>query len=162
MRIIFTCGGTGGHINPAIAVAKLCCQRIADCEILFMGAEDGMENKLVPREGFRLETLKISNFQRKLTPAGIWHNVTTLAHMAGSMRKAKRIIRDFAPDVIFFAAGDYAFAYDIAFTISRDFAVATCPMIPPTVLPASISALTFTPSIVSAQPLPSTAPTIPP
>ena len=107
MRIIFTCGGTGGHINPAIAVAKLCCQRIADCEILFMGAEDGMENKLVPREGFRLETLKISNFQRKLTPAGIWHNVTTLAHMAGSMRKAKKIIREFRPDVIV-GTGGYA------------------------------------------------------
>ena len=107
MRIIFTCGGTGGHINPAIAVAKLCQERMPDCEILFMGAEDGMENKLVPREGFRLETLKISNYQRKLTPAGIWHNVTTLVHMAGSMQKAKRIIRSFQPDVIV-GTGGYA------------------------------------------------------
>ena len=107
MRIIFTCGGTGGHINPAIAVAKLCQERISDCEILFMGAEDGMENKLVPREGFRLETLKISNYQRKLTPAGIWHNVTTLVHMAGSMQKARRIIREFKPDVIV-GTGGYA------------------------------------------------------
>ncbi len=107
MRIIFTCGGTGGHINPAIAVAKLCQERIPDCEILFMGAEDGMENTLVPREGFRLETLKISNLQRKLTPAGIWHNLTTLCHMAGSMQKAKRIIREFAPDVIV-GTGGYA------------------------------------------------------
>ena len=107
MRIIFTCGGTGGHINPAIAVAKLCQERMPGCEILFMGAEDGMENKLVPREGFRLETLKISNYQRKLTPAGIWHNVTTLVHMAGSMQKAKRIIREFRPDVIV-GTGGYA------------------------------------------------------
>ena len=87
MRIIFTCGGTGGHINPAIAVAKLCQERMPDCEILFMGAEDGMENTLVPREGFRLETLKISNLQRKLTPAGIWHNLTTLCHMAGGSQR---------------------------------------------------------------------------
>ena len=107
MRIIFTCGGTGGHINPAIAVAKLCQERMPDCEILFMGAEDGMENKLVPREDFRLETLKISNYQRKLTPSGIWHNVTTLVHMAGSMQKAKRIIREFRPDVIV-GTGGYA------------------------------------------------------
>ena len=107
MRIIFTCGGTGGHINPAIAVAKLWQERDPSCEILFMGAEDGMENRLVPREGFRLETLKISNFQRKLTPAGIWHNVTTLCHMAGSMGKAKRIIREFRPDVIV-GTGGYA------------------------------------------------------
>ena len=107
MRIVFTCGGTGGHINPAIAVAKLCRERMPDCEILFMGAEDGMENKLVPREGFRLETLKISNLQRKLTPAGIWHNVTTLVHMAGSMQKARRVLREFAPDVIV-GTGGYA------------------------------------------------------
>ena len=107
MRIIFTCGGTGGHINPAIAVAKLCQERDPKCEILFMGAEDGMENKLVPREGYRLETLKISNYQRKLTPAAMWHNVTTLIHMAGSMQKAKRIIRDFKPDVIV-GTGGYA------------------------------------------------------
>jgi len=107
MKIIFTCGGTGGHINPAIAVAKLCQERMPGCEILFMGAEDGMENTLVPREGFRLETLKISNYQRKLTPEGIWHNVTTLVHMAGSMQKAKRIIREFQPDVIV-GTGGYA------------------------------------------------------
>lgn len=107
MRIIFTCGGTGGHINPAIAVAKLCLERDRNCEILFVGAEDGMEKDLVPREGFRLETLKISNYQRKLTPAGIWHNVTTLVNMAGSMQKAKRIIRDFQPDVIV-GTGGYA------------------------------------------------------
>ncbi len=66
-----------------------------------------MENKLVPREGFRLETLKISNYQRKLTPAGIWHNATTLVHMAGSMQKAKRILREFQPDVIV-GTGGYA------------------------------------------------------
>ena len=107
MKVVFTCGGTGGHINPAIAVAKLCRERIPGCEILFIGADDGMEKDLVPREGFPLETLKISNFQRKLTPAGIWHNMTTLFHMAGSMQKAKKILRDFAPDVIV-GTGGYA------------------------------------------------------
>ena len=64
MNIVFTCGGTGGHIYPAIAVARLFQQRQPGCSILFIGAEDGMENKIVPREGFRLETLNISNFQR--------------------------------------------------------------------------------------------------
>ena len=107
MKIIFTCGGTGGHINPAIAVAKLCQERIRGCEILFIGAEDGMEKDLVPREGYKLETLKISNFQRKLTPAAIWHNVTTAFHLAESMRKAKKIIEKFKPDVIV-GTGGYA------------------------------------------------------
>ena len=107
MRIIFTCGGTGGHISPAVAVAKLCQERMPGCEILFIGAEDGMENTLVPREGYRLETIKISNFQRKLTPAGLWHNARTLLHMAESMRKAKKIIQAFRPDVIV-GTGGYA------------------------------------------------------
>ena len=96
MNVIFTCGGTGGHIYPAIAVAKLLRSRKPDCNILFIGAEDGMETKLVPREGFRLETLKISNYQRKLTPAAMWHNVTTLLHMRASLRKAGRLIDDMA------------------------------------------------------------------
>ena len=69
MNIVFTCGGTGGHIYPAIAVARMFRERQPDCKILFIGAEDGMENKIVPREGFRLETVKISNYQRRLTPA---------------------------------------------------------------------------------------------
>lgn len=107
MRIIFTCGGTGGHINPAIAVAKLCQERLPGCEVLFVGAQGGMEEKLVPREGYRLETLKISSLQRKLTPAGIWHNLTTLRNMSGSLRKAKKLIREFCPDVIV-GTGGYA------------------------------------------------------
>ena len=44
MNIVFTCGGTGGHIYPAIAVARMFRERQPDCKILFIGAEDGMEN----------------------------------------------------------------------------------------------------------------------
>lgn len=107
MRVILTCGGTGGHINPAIAVAKLCQERFSDCEVLFIGAEGGMEERLVPREGYRLETLKISSFQRKLSPAGLWHNGRTLWNLLGSLRRAKEIIRRFQPDVIV-GTGGYA------------------------------------------------------
>ena len=107
MRVIFTCGGTGGHINPAIAVAKLLQSRQPDCEILFIGAVGGMEETLVRREGFCLETLKISNFQRRLTPAAIGHNVKTAANIAGAMRRVKKILRKFRPDVIV-GTGGYA------------------------------------------------------
>ncbi len=107
MKVIFTCGGTAGHINPAISVANLLKSRKPDTEILFVGAEDGMENKLVPKEGYRLETLKISNYQRKLTPKGIAHNIKTVFNLRGSLRKADRIIRDFQPDVIV-GTGGYA------------------------------------------------------
>ena len=71
MKAVFTCGGTGGHINPALAVARVLLERRPDSEILFVGAEDGMEATLVPREGFRLEKLQISSYMRSLKPSGI-------------------------------------------------------------------------------------------
>ncbi|MEI3060157.1 MAG: glycosyltransferase [Oscillospiraceae bacterium] len=54
---MFTCGGTGGHINPAIAVANLLRERKPDSRILFVGGAGGMECTLVPKAGFQLETL---------------------------------------------------------------------------------------------------------
>ena len=107
MNVIFTCGGTGGHINPAIAVAKMLQERKKDVNILFVGSYDGMETELVPREGFRLETLWADSFSRKLTPAGLWHNVKAGVHLCKSMRRAKKLIREFKPDVIL-GTGGYA------------------------------------------------------
>ena len=89
MKAVFTCGGTGGHINPALAVARVLLERRPDSEILFVGAEDGMEATLVPREGFRLETLQISSYMRSLKPSAIRHNVrAALSIRRASMRKA--------------------------------------------------------------------------
>lgn len=107
MKVVFTCGGTGGHINPALAVAKLLRERKPDAEILFVGADDGMETNLVPREGFRIETVTISNFLRSLTPAALWHNTKALVLIRRALRRADRIIRDFQPDVIL-GTGGYA------------------------------------------------------
>jgi UDP-N-acetylglucosamine--N-acetylmuramyl-(pentapeptide) pyrophosphoryl-undecaprenol N-acetylglucosamine transferase len=107
LNVIFTCGGTGGHIYPAVAVAKLLRERQPNAQILFIGAEGGMEENLVPREGFALETLKISSFLRQPTPKALWHNAETLVHMEGSLRKADQIIRRFHPDVIV-GTGGYA------------------------------------------------------
>ena len=107
MNVVFTCGGTAGHINPAISVANLLRERKPETNILFVGAEGEMETELVPREGFRLETIKISSYRRKLTPKGIWHNVVTLKNLQDAKRKADRIIHDFQPDVIV-GTGGYA------------------------------------------------------
>ena len=107
MNVIFTCGGTGGHINPAIAVAKLLRERSPNSSILFVGADDGMETKLVPREGFELRTLTISNFQRKLTPQGIAHNFRTIRTIRRALQRADEIIDQFKPDVIL-GTGGYA------------------------------------------------------
>lgn len=107
MNVIFTCGGTGGHISPAIAVANVLKERRPETKILFVGADDGMETDLVPRAGYDLETVRISNFQRKLTPQGIAHNFRAISNMYGSRRKAEKIIQQFKPDVIV-GTGGYA------------------------------------------------------
>jgi len=100
MNVIFTCGGTAGHINPAISVADLLRTRKPETKILFVGVQDEMETKLVPRAGYRLETLNVYSYRRKLTPKGIWHNVVALNALRIARKKADQIIRDFQPDVI--------------------------------------------------------------
>lgn len=107
MRIVFTCGGTAGHISPALAVANLIRDRYPDSEILFVGADDGMELDLVPRSGYNIKTVKISNFQRKLTPENIVHNLKSLFRIFSSRITAAKIIREFKPDIIV-GTGGYA------------------------------------------------------
>lgn len=107
MKILFTCGGTAGHINPAVALAKLFQQRVEDCQILFVGAKGGMEERLVPREGFALETVTISSFWRSLSPSAIRHNLRTLRNLSVSQKEAQRILDGFQPDLVV-GTGGYA------------------------------------------------------
>ena len=99
MRVLFACGGTAGHINPAIGVAGRIRELIPDAEILFVGAEGHMETELVPREGYALETVRIAGFQRSLKPGTIVQNIKNIGRVAGSVAKSKRIVRRFQPDV---------------------------------------------------------------
>jgi len=99
MRFLFACGGTAGHIYPAIAVAGRLRALIPDCEILFVGAEGKMEMDLVPREGYDIKALKITNLQRQISVQGLVHNIGTIKNLAFSMGEAGRIIAGFRPDV---------------------------------------------------------------
>ena len=99
MKVLFTCGGTAGHINPALGVAGRIKELIPEAEILFVGAEGNMETELVPREGFPIETVRISGFHRSLRPAMLLENVKTLYRVAASQIKARKILRRFQPDV---------------------------------------------------------------
>ena len=99
MKFLFTCGGTAGHINPAIGVAGALRQLMPECEILFVGAKGMMETELVPREGYPIETVTITNLQRSFSVKGMVHNLNTLKNVLCSIREAKRIIRRFQPDV---------------------------------------------------------------
>ena len=107
MKILFTCGGTAGHVNPAIALAKIFQQKHPGCEVLFVGADGGMENRLVPKEGYQIRSVTITNFHRSFAPADIAHNVGTLVNMQKSKKQAKRILDDFKPDLVV-GTGGYA------------------------------------------------------
>jgi len=107
MNVIFTCGGTGGHINPAIAVANILKERHPDVKILFIGAQGHMEEQLVPAAGFELVTLPGSGLSRKLNLAGIKKNLNAIKCVVSAVSKCKKIIRDFDADVIV-GTGGYA------------------------------------------------------
>ena len=107
MNLIFTCGGTAGHINPALAVANMMRERHPDCRILFIGATGHMEEKLVPQAGYELKCLPGSGLSRKLSPAGIKQNFRAVKRVLDAVRECKRIFREFQPDVII-GTGGYA------------------------------------------------------
>ena len=105
MNFLFTCGGTAGHINPALGVAQRLRELMPDCGVLFVGAEGNMETELVPREGFDIETIKITNISRSLSLDGIKHNLNTVKNVLTATGEAKKIIKRFAPDVVIGTGG---------------------------------------------------------
>ena len=107
MNVIFTCGGTGGHINPAIAVANLIKERNPGCNILFIGAKGHMEEELVPQAGYRLECLPGSGLSRGKSLAAIKKNVQAIKCVFDAVSQCKKIIKEFKPDVII-GTGGYA------------------------------------------------------
>ena len=107
MNLIFTCGGTAGHINPAIAVAKMMQERYPSAKILFIGATGHMEEKLVPAAGYELRTFPTSGMKRKLNLQGIKDNLKAISNVAKAVKGCKKIIKEFKPDVIV-GTGGYA------------------------------------------------------
>ena len=99
-KIIFAAGGTGGHINPALAVAGEVRRQYPDAKILFIGTAEKMEARLVPAAGYDFKTIQISGFNRVLNLNGIKQNIKTLSHLLKSSSQAKKIIREFEPDVV--------------------------------------------------------------
>ena len=106
-RVIFTCGGTAGHINPAIALAQRIAQENPETEFLFVGAERGLEKDLVPKAGYAFETVHISSFHRSVKPREIKHNLISVYNLLRAPGEARAILRDFRPDVVI-GTGGYA------------------------------------------------------
>ena len=96
-RIILSGGGTGGHIYPAVSVAEALKKRFGeDVEILFVGAEGKMEMTLIPNLGYNIKGLKIVGLQRRLT----LKNFALPYYLLRSLNQARRIIKEFKPDVV--------------------------------------------------------------
>lgn len=93
-RILISGGGTGGHIFPALSIANALKRRL-DAEILFVGAENRMEMEKVPAAGYAIKGLPVAGFDRKR----LWRNFGVLLKLRKSMSLAKKIVRDFKPDI---------------------------------------------------------------
>jgi len=101
MKVIIAAAGTGGHINPGIAIANKIKQEEPNSEIIFIGTSRGLENDLVPRVGYKLEQINAYGFNRRLNLENLSKMVKTLK----SIGEAKRIINSFKPDVVIGTGG---------------------------------------------------------
>ncbi len=107
MKIVFTCGGTAGHVNPALALAGLIKERKPDSETLFVGARRGIEKQLIESAGWPFRTVEISSFHRSLTPKELRHNLISLRNLLRSPGEAKALLREF-PASLVVGTGGYA------------------------------------------------------
>jgi len=123
MNVIFTCGGTGGHINPAIAVANIWKERHPDSKILFIGGRGNMEEELVPKAGYPLEVLPAFGLERSVSPSAFKNNYRAVKSVLSAVRKCKKIIREFDADVVVGTGGYASFP---ALRAARQMKIPTC------------------------------------
>ena len=99
MKVLLAGGGTAGHINPALAIAGYIRHMRPDTQFLFIGNEGGMEQRLVPQAGYEIRSVSISGFKRSLKPKAAVENIKTLGRTVSSSAEAKKIIKEFKPDI---------------------------------------------------------------
>ncbi|UOE92928.1 undecaprenyldiphospho-muramoylpentapeptide beta-N-acetylglucosaminyltransferase [Alkalihalobacillus sp. LMS39] len=100
MRVIVSGGGTGGHIYPALSLIKE-MQKQRKVEVLYIGTEKGLESELVPREGIEFQSIEITGFKRSIS----LENIKTISRFFQGTKKAKRIMKQFKPDVVIGTGG---------------------------------------------------------
>lgn len=101
MRVIIAAAGTGGHINPGIAIANKIMQEEKNSEILFVGTSRGIEKDLVPRAGYKLETVEAYGLSKKINKDNIKKMIKTVK----SVKVAEKIIKKFKPDIVIGTGG---------------------------------------------------------
>ena len=107
MKVVFTCGGTAGHVNPALAVAQVFQKKHPGCEVLFVGAEKGMEKRLVEQAGYPIKLVTVSTFERAWNLRIIKHNIKSVFKIPVGQHQARTILKDFRPDLVV-GTGGYA------------------------------------------------------
>lgn len=107
MKILIACGGTGGHINPALAIAEILARKFPKARFLFVGTPDGMEAELVPEAGYEMEFVEAAGFKRKLSAENVRKNIKAAELLFASGSKSKEILRSFQPDLAI-GTGGYA------------------------------------------------------
>jgi len=100
-KVLLAGGGTAGHINPAIAIAKHIRAKNPQADIRFVGTHRGMEEDLVKKEGFHIDFIDVRGFKRKLTP----YNIGALKCVFTSQKEAAALIDDFKPDIVIGTGG---------------------------------------------------------
>jgi len=101
MRAIIACAGTGGHINPGIAIASIIKEKEEDSEFLFIGTETGIENELVTKAGYEIRHIRTGKLYRKLTLKNFKSVFDTIA----GINDAKKIMKEFKPDIVIGTGG---------------------------------------------------------
>ncbi len=101
MRLIVSGGGTGGHINPAIAIAKYIKEKEPDSEILYVGTKHGLEKKLVPAQNIDIKYIDVYGLRRSLSPMNIVYGIKAIR----AVSEGKKIIEKFRPDIVIGTGG---------------------------------------------------------
>lgn len=96
MKVIISAAGTGGHINPGIAIANKIREKEPDSEIVFIGTNRGLENDLVPRAGFKLKRIEAYGLKKEISITNLKH----IFHTINSTKKVKKFIDEFKPDLV--------------------------------------------------------------
>lgn len=110
MKLYITGGGTGGHVTPGLAIARDFERRHPDTAVRFAGSARGIENKLVPREGYPLDTIDIVGLSRSMSPKGIAHNIKAAYRSVSAVAKAKKLLQKARPDCVIGCGGYASFA----------------------------------------------------
>jgi UDP-N-acetylglucosamine--N-acetylmuramyl-(pentapeptide) pyrophosphoryl-undecaprenol N-acetylglucosamine transferase len=105
MKFLFACGGTAGHINPAIALADELRRTVPDSRILFVGSGRRLENKLIPEAGYTIENITVSGFERGISPNKLVRNIKTIRNLTTAAAQSEAIIGRFKPDAVIGTGG---------------------------------------------------------